>query len=103
MTRQLVLMKQQDQVSAHLSVRDMKKWLLSGGGFLDEFQEIIERTEIQYLFVAELAWTTARHLCLRLFTAVQQGGHTGGFQMFVSVFCPEARENPSFHPCTASC
>ncbi|GLD56282.1 uncharacterized protein AKAME5_000864800 [Lates japonicus] len=75
----------------------MKKWLLSGGGFLDEFQEIIERTEIQYLFVAELAWTTARHLCLRLFTAVQQGGHTGGFQMFVSVFCKGETFLPSLH------
>ncbi|KAF1380112.1 hypothetical protein PFLUV_G00183120 [Perca fluviatilis] len=64
MLRQFLLMKQQDQLPDYLSVGDMKTWLLTGRSFLEEFQEIIDRTGIDHLFTAEVAWTTARLFCL---------------------------------------
>ncbi|XP_028456377.1 uncharacterized protein LOC114570313 [Perca flavescens] len=64
MLRQFLLMKQQDQLPDYLSVGDMKSWLLTGRSFLEEFQEIIDRREIDHVFIAEVAWTTARLFCL---------------------------------------
>ncbi|XP_044040439.1 uncharacterized protein LOC122870377 [Siniperca chuatsi] len=117
MLRQFMLMKQQDQVPDHLSVRDMKTWLLTGRSFLEEFQEIIERTGINHLFMAELAWTTARHFCLsqmeeelleeldkekQLSQLFSRKVTLEGLQMFVSVVRPAAEEDvqtflPSLH------
>ncbi|XP_039997468.1 uncharacterized protein LOC120797681 [Xiphias gladius] len=117
MLRQFMLMKQQDQVPDYLSVRDMKTWLLTGRSFLEEFQEEIATTEIHLLFMAELAWTTARHFCLnqmeqelleelnkeeQLSQLLGRKVTLEGVQMFVSVVRPAAEEEvrnllPSLH------
>ncbi|XP_039997467.1 uncharacterized protein LOC120797680 [Xiphias gladius] len=117
MLRQFMLMKQQDQVPDYLSVRDMKTWLLTGRSFLEEFQEAIATTEIHLLFMAELAWTTARHFCLnqmeqelleelnkeeQLSQLLGRKVTLEGVQMFVSVVRPAAEEEvrnllPSLH------
>ncbi|XP_065808437.1 uncharacterized protein [Labrus bergylta] len=64
MMRQFVLMKQQDEVPCLLTVGDMKAWLLAGRRFMEECGEMIEMMEARERLMAELAWTTARRLCL---------------------------------------
>ncbi|XP_034735879.1 uncharacterized protein LOC117949603 [Etheostoma cragini] len=107
MLRQFLLMKQQEQLPDYLSVRDMKTWLLTGRSFLEEFQEIIERTGIDHLFMAELAWTTARLFCLSqmeeelleeldkercLSQLFSRKVTLEGLQMFVSIVHPKAEK-----------
>nr|XP_020479177.1 uncharacterized protein LOC109973730 [Monopterus albus] len=111
MLRQFMLMKQQDQVPDDLSVRDMKSWLLTGRRFLEEFQEIIVE-DCRDLFMAELAWTTARHMCLnqmeqelleelskekQLSQLFNRQVTLEGLQMFLSVLRPAAEQ--AVHTC----
>ncbi|KAM7371242.1 hypothetical protein PAMP_010729 [Pampus punctatissimus] len=105
--RQFMLMKQQYQVPVYLSLKEMKAWLMAGRSFLDEFREIAEGTETKKLLIAELVWTSARHLCLnqmeqelqeelkkekRLSLQLRRRVTLEGLQMFLSIFCPKAEK-----------
>ncbi|XP_067454439.1 uncharacterized protein [Thunnus thynnus] len=112
MLRQFVLLKQQDQVPDHLTVTQMKTWLLTGRNFVEEFQEMMMmnddgRLETKHLLMAELAWTTARRFCLsqmeqevqdeldeekRLSQLLNRKVTMEGLQMFVTVLRPKAEE-----------
>ncbi|XP_042253797.1 uncharacterized protein LOC121887216 isoform X1 [Thunnus maccoyii] len=106
--RQFMLLKQQCQVPIYLSVKEMKSWLMAGRSFLDEFQEIAEGTEARKLLMAELAWTSARRLCLnqmeqelleeleeekRLSLLLRRRVTLEGLQMFLSIFLPKAEKD----------
>ncbi|XP_045897228.1 uncharacterized protein LOC123964167 [Micropterus dolomieu] len=108
MLRQFMLLKQRGQVPRYLSVRDMKTWLLRGRSFLEEFLETNESTGERDLFMAELAWTTARHFCLaqmeeelleelnkekQLSQLLSREVTLEGLEMFVSVVHPAAEED----------
>eukprot|EP00064_Thunnus_orientalis_P006830 superscaffoldBa00000729_g6849 len=54
MLGQFLLLKQQDQVPAYLTVRQLKTWLLTGRNFVLEFQKMIGRLETKHLLMAEL-------------------------------------------------
>ncbi|XP_042251577.1 uncharacterized protein LOC121885859 [Thunnus maccoyii] len=112
MLRQFMLLKQQDQVPDHLTVQQMKTWLLTGGSFVEESQEITimnddGRLETKHLLMAELAWTTERRFCLsqieqevqeeldeekRLSQLLNRKVTLEGLQMFVTVFRPKAEK-----------
>ncbi|XP_065808438.1 uncharacterized protein [Labrus bergylta] len=108
MMRQFVLMKQQDEVPCLLTVGDMKAWLLAGRRFMEECGEMIEMMEARERLMAELAWTTARRLCLshmeqelmeeldeeeRLSRLLNRKVTREGFQMFITVIRPEAEKD----------
>ncbi|XP_042250732.1 uncharacterized protein LOC121885391 [Thunnus maccoyii] len=112
MLRQFMLLKQQDQVPDHLTVQQMKTWLLTGRSFVEESQEIMimnddGRLETKHLLMAELAWTTERRFCLsqieqevqeeldeekRLSQLLNRKVTLEGLQMFVTVFRPKAEK-----------
>ncbi|XP_067430365.1 uncharacterized protein [Thunnus thynnus] len=112
MLRQFVLLKRQDQVPDHLTVQQMKTWLLTGRSFVEESQEITimnddGRLETKHLLMAELAWTTERRFCLsqieqevqeeldeekRLSQLLNRKVTLEGLQMFVTVFRPKAEK-----------
>ncbi|KAI3364893.1 hypothetical protein L3Q82_001076 [Scortum barcoo] len=106
--RQIVLVKRQHHVPVYVSAKDIKKWLLAGRSFLDEFQDIAKSADPRKLLVAELAWTSARRLCLhqleqelqeelqrekRLSELLGQKVTLEGLQMFLSIIRPKAEQD----------
>ncbi|XP_051274624.1 uncharacterized protein LOC127373826 [Dicentrarchus labrax] len=106
--RQFVIMKLQYQVPIYLSDKDMKSWLLAGRSFLEEFQEITKVAETRKLLVAELAWTSARRVCVdqmekevweeleeenRLSRQLRRKVTLEGLRMFLSVIRPKAEQH----------
>ncbi|TMS21848.1 hypothetical protein E3U43_012113 [Larimichthys crocea] len=106
--RQFVLMKQKHEIPSNLSTIDMKKWLLGGRSFLEEFREIAERADARKLLLAELAWISARRLCVnqlekevqedlqneeRLSLQFRRKVTLEGLEMFLSVICPKAQQD----------